>query len=84
MSRSQSLPEDEKEITPPPPHLRFMGEIGDIERAGGSVFIAYNCNVVIQYLKHPAFTETLIGKSLRLYNLWRLQVFPFYQRELQR
>jgi len=70
MSRSQSLPKDEEEITSPPPRLRFMGELGDIERTGGGVFIAYNCNMVIRYLKHPAFTETLIGESLGLYDLW--------------
>ena len=68
MSHLQSLPEDEEEITPPPPRLRFMGEISDIKRASGSKFIAYNYNVVIQYLKHLAFTKTLISKSFGLYN----------------
>lgn len=40
--------------------------------------------MVIQYLKDSPFTETLVGISLQLYNLWRLQVFPICERELRR
>ena len=48
------------------------------------MFIAYNYNISIRYLKEPAFTETLVNASLRCYNLWRLKVFPICERELRR
>jgi len=46
-----------------------MDKLDNIERTSSGVFIAYNYNMVIRYLKHPAFTETLISESLGLYNL---------------
>ena len=47
-----------------PPRLRFKSKISDIERRSGGVFITYNYNMVIQYLKNSPFTKTLIGISL--------------------
>ena len=40
--------------------------------------------MVIRYLKDSPFTETLVGVSLQLHDLWRLQVFPICERELRR
>ena len=47
MSHSQSLPEDEEEITLLPPYLYFIGEISNIKGASDNKFITYNYNIVI-------------------------------------
>ena len=70
--RARSISEYKDELITPPPRLRFKSEINNIERRSGGVFITYNYNIVIRYLKDLPFTETLVGISLQLYNLWRL------------
>jgi len=63
-ARLRLLSEYKDELILLPPRLRFKSEIGNIERRNGGVFITYNCNVVIRYLKDSPFTETLISISL--------------------
>jgi hypothetical protein len=46
-AHSRSLSEDEDELIPPPPRLRFESEISDIKRRSSGTFITYNCNIVI-------------------------------------
>jgi len=70
-SPPQNTIKDKEEITPPP-CLRVESEIDNIGRASGGVFITYNYNILIRYLKEPAFTKTLVNTSLQYYNLWRL------------
>jgi hypothetical protein len=63
-ARLHSLSKYKDELIPPPPRLCFKSKIGNIERRSGGVFITYNCNIVIRYLKDLPFTKTLISISL--------------------
>jgi len=63
MARLRLLSEYKDKLIPPP-RLRFRSEISNIKRRSGDVFITYNCNVVIQYLKDLPFTKTLVGINL--------------------
>ena len=63
-ARLRLLSEYKDELIPPPPRLRFKSKIGNIERRSGGVFITYNCNIVIRYLKDAPFTNALVSISL--------------------
>jgi hypothetical protein len=62
--RARLISKYEDKPIPLPPRLRFKSEINNIERRSGGVFITYNYNIVIQYLKDSPFTKTLISISL--------------------